>query len=130
MNIVGFTLTGTRVTQPLRTLAKSTGGNYFSAASGDSLLQALSIATSRYPYNVCDSRGRVVATGTVDAPVQEVAPGMYKVVVYARDRAPSESVRLRASRDTVVTLTADAGMLSLRNSDERRPSWDNRSTTA
>lgn len=104
LNIVGFTLTGQKVKSDLATLAGSTGGNYFGAASADQLSQAVRLAAlPRMPYELLDSTGRVLASGQTGEPSRELAAGEYLV----RIKAPGQPIEQKVTivPDQLVTLS-------------------------
>ena len=104
LNIVGFTLTGQAVKGQLTTLAGSTGGRYFGAASGDQLSQAIRLAAlPRMSYELRDSTGQLVASGQTGEPSRELAAGDYVV----RIKTPSQPIEQRVTivPDQLVTLS-------------------------
>jgi hypothetical protein len=108
LNIVGFTLTGQAVEKELGTLARTTGGRYYSAQSGDELARALMVAAAQtLPYDVYDGSGRLVSSGETSALGTELSPGAYRVVVHALGQELEEPVNVVADRNVVLTVTLD-----------------------
>jgi hypothetical protein len=108
LSIVGFTLTGQVVERELGTLARSTGGRYYSAQSGDELARALMVAAAQtLPYDVYDGSGRLVSSEETSALGTELSPGAYRVVVHALGQELEESVKIVADRSVVLTVSLD-----------------------
>ena len=106
LDIVGFTLTGQKVQQQLTQFAEATGGRYYSAQNGEALARALLVAAvEKFPYVVRDPAGVQVAKGQAGAPMVELAPGDYKVVVRAGDQELSAPVTVKAGGDTIVRVS-------------------------
>ncbi|MGB5131505.1 MAG: VWA domain-containing protein, partial [Steroidobacteraceae bacterium] len=104
LNIVGFTLTGQAAKTQLTTLAGSTGGNYFGAASADQLSQAVRLAAlPRMPYDILEASGRVLISGQTGEPSRELPPGEYLV----RIKAPGQPLERKVTivPDQLVTLS-------------------------
>lgn len=104
LNIVGFTLTGQAVKAQLTTLAGSTGGNYFGAASADQLSQAVRLAAlPRMPFEILDASGCMLASGQTGEPARELAAGDYLV----RIKAPGQPIeqKVTIAPDHITTLS-------------------------
>jgi von Willebrand factor type A domain len=104
LNVVGFTLTGQTVKAQLTSLAGSTGGNYFGAASGEQLSQAIRLAAlQRMPYELLDPSRRVLASGQTGEPARELVAGDYVV----RIKAPGQPLERKVTivPDQLVTLS-------------------------
>jgi hypothetical protein len=68
----------------LNDLARSTGGAYYGAADGAALTRALTAATiTRFPFNVEDATGKVVAEGEAGDSGVDLPAGDYTVTVEA-----------------------------------------------
>lgn len=83
VNVVGFDLAEESVKQQMREVASLTGGHFFDArgAAGlrDSILQALAV-----PFDVVDSAGKTIQSGTVGQTPISMPEGIYSVVIRTR----------------------------------------------
>jgi len=101
LNIVGFTLKDKKAQDQLTTLARSMGGEYYGAQSGQALARALWIATiDKIPYVILDASGKQVAKGDAGAPAEELPPGDYTVVIKVADQELRETVTVAVGGDT------------------------------
>ena len=83
LNIVGFTLQGQAVQKALGGLAAGTGGEYYGAADGAALSRALTATIAKFPFNVLDVSGKVVAQGEAGDGGVDLPAGDYTVTVDA-----------------------------------------------
>lgn len=121
LNIVGFTLTGQQVEQDLTAFAEATGGHYYRAQDGDALGRAItSAALTRIPYSVFDENGTIVATGVAGPLAEELAPGVYKVVVQASGQQLTESVTVTAGTDVTLKVAQRGDRFQLVRDSEAR----------
>jgi hypothetical protein len=115
LNIVGFTLTGQAVKAQLTSLAGSTGGNYFGAASGEQLSQAIRLAAMpRMPYEILDASGRVVASGQTGEPARELVAGDYLVRVKAGEEPIERKVAIAPEQVTTLSFAFEGNKLTVR----------------
>jgi von Willebrand factor type A domain/F5/8 type C domain len=115
LNIVGFTLTGQKAQQQLASFAESTGGRFYPASTGDALGRALMIAAiEKFPYSVYDSSGKLVSSGEAGAAGEELAPGIYKVVVEAgTEKLVADRVEVAVGGQTTLHVAVKNGRLVL-----------------
>jgi hypothetical protein len=76
VNIVGFAVEEAAIKDAFARWAAAGGGGFFDAADAGALQEALQAAL-RTPYDVLAEDGSVAATGIVDGPALELAPGRY-----------------------------------------------------
>jgi hypothetical protein len=115
LNIVGFTLTGQAVTSQLTELAGSTGGRYFSAASGDQLSQAVRLAAlPRMPYDLLDASGQLVASGQTGEPSRELPAGDYVVRVKAPEQVIEQKVTITPEQMKTLSFAFEGDKLAMR----------------
>jgi Ca-activated chloride channel family protein len=115
LNVVGFTLTGQAVKAQLTSLAGSTGGNYFGAASGEQLSQAIRLAAMpRMPYEILESSGRALASGQTGEPARELVPGDYLVRVNAPGEPIERKVAIAPEQVTTLSFAFEGDKLALR----------------
>ena len=115
LNIVGFTLTGQKVKSELTTLAGSTGGNYFGAASADQLSQAVRLAAlPRMPFEILDSSGRVLASGQTGEPARELTAGQYLVRIKVPGQPLEQKVTIVAGQMKTLSFAYEGDKLVLR----------------
>ena len=106
LDIVGFTLTDAKATQPLAAMAGATGGSFYTAKDGAALTRALVAATlTRFPYTVYAASGAVAGKGEAGDAGLELPAGDYKVVVRAGDQdLVVEKVSIAPGRDAAMTI--------------------------
>jgi hypothetical protein len=108
LNIVGFALKNPAAERDLSGLAKATGGQYYSAQSGESLADALLIAAiEKFPFTIYDAAGKVVSDGEAGGEPESLPPGNYKVVVKAGSRdivAPRVAIGLGQAVTLKITM--------------------------
>jgi hypothetical protein len=105
LHIVGFALQEQKVRDGLTGLARATGGTYYDARSGEELARALRIAAIQsLPYEIVDASGQTVASRRTSLLSEELAAGVYRVVVHAPDQELATGVTVGEGRDTVVTV--------------------------
>ncbi len=115
LNIVGFTITGQAVKAQLTTLAGSTGGNYFAAASADQLSQAVRLAAlPRMPYEIHDASGKVLVSGQTGEPGRELAAGDYVVRVKAAGQPLEQKVTIVSGQMTTLSFAFEGDKLVIR----------------
>ena len=115
LNIVGFTLSGDKVRQPLAARSGATGGSYYTAADGAALTRALIAATlTRFPYSVFSASGTQVGKGEAGDKGLDLPAGDYKVVVRAGDEdLVLEKVSIAPARDASVTIVRQGAGFAL-----------------
>lgn len=116
LNIVGFTLTGQAVKGQLTTLAGSTGGRFFGAASGGELSNAIRLAAlPRMPFDLLDSAGRLVFTGNTGQPGRELPSGDYRLRIKAPGGVLEDRVTIAPNQLTSVSFAFEGDKLVLRH---------------
>jgi hypothetical protein len=106
LDIVGFTLTDAKASQPLAAMAGATGGAFYSAKDGAALTRALVAATlTRFPYTVYAASGAAAGKGEAGDAGLDLPAGDYKVVVRAGDQdLVVEKMSIAPGRDGGVTI--------------------------
>jgi hypothetical protein len=116
LNIVGFTLTGAAVKGQLTTLAGSTGGRYFGAASGNELANAIRLAAlPRMPFQLLDASGQVVISGRTGEPGRELPNGDYRIRITAPGGVLEDKLTIAPNRLTTVSFAYEGDKLVLRH---------------
>lgn len=115
LNIVGFTLTGQKARATLSAFAESTGGRFYAASTGEGLAQALLIAAvDKFPYEVFDGAGRLVASGEAGGAPEALPPGTYRVVVKAGEQSiAADGVQVALGRESTVRIVLSKDRLAL-----------------
>jgi hypothetical protein len=115
LNIVGFTLTGQKAQAQLAGFAESTGGRFYPAATGEALGQALMIAAiETFPYSVFDASGKQVTSGEADPGIEDLPPGIYRVVVQAGEQTVvADRVDVALGGQTILHIVMKDGRLAL-----------------
>ena len=103
INVVGFAIGEAETDSFLADLAKSGGGEYFSAEDGDALIAALR-AAMQATYEVDDASGKAVARGRVGGDPVLLPAGVYDVVLATDPPRRIEAVEIKPAADTTVTL--------------------------
>ncbi len=137
LNIIGFTLTGRRITNDMIAFAQPTGGNYYTAADGLQLANALITATlpvantehtvppaapavasveappEDLPVEIFDATGRqVAATTTLSVATPDLEPGTYRVVLHDGAKAVMlDNVKLNSSETAELRYSPSDGTL-------------------
>lgn len=135
LDIIGFTLTGSRIAGDMRTFAGATGGRFFTAADGIQLASALTAATSAAPrpppppvpvaaevrtappedfaYDILTSAGEKVASGsTLNLEAPGLEPGTYRIVLHdGAKTATLDDVKLEAAQTVELRYSPADGQI-------------------
>ena len=102
LNVIGFDLRDEASKRMMQQIADLGGGAYYDATDSATLAAALKDAiTAR--YDVLDATGRVVASGQIDGPPQDVPAGFYTVEIAASTGA-NRTLDVRIDRDLMTML--------------------------
>ncbi|HEY4248232.1 MAG TPA: VWA domain-containing protein [Lacunisphaera sp.] len=138
LDIIGFTLSGARVTNDMIAFAQPTGGNFYTAADSAQLAAALNTVTlpvvrPAHPptlaapaavtvappppldlsYEIFDHTGRqVVMTTTLSGENPDLEPGMYRVIVHDGAKAVVlENLTVKTSETVQLRYSPVTGLL-------------------
>ena len=115
-NIGGFTLTSEAVENELGTLASSTGGRYYGAQDGEELARAVKLAAlQRLPYDVLDSKGKLLASGQTSELSRELTLGQYRVRIDALGQKLEEPLEIVADQTTTISMGVDGERFVIRH---------------
>ncbi len=116
LNIVGFTLKSETVENELGTLAGSTGGGYYSAQDGEQLARAVKLAAlQRLPYDIFDSKGKLLASVQTSELSRELPPGQYRVRIDALWQKLEEPLTIVADQTTTISLGVEGEQFVIRH---------------
>jgi hypothetical protein len=113
LSIVGFGITQKALQQQLQGIAKSTGGEYFTATSAGMLTAALLQATAqKKAFVVFGADGGEVARGVVREELT-LAPGTYRVTVLGEQPVSLNNVRVEPGKQVQLKLLQTGEKLEL-----------------
>ncbi|MAT84899.1 MAG: hypothetical protein CMD39_11490 [Gammaproteobacteria bacterium] len=103
VNIVGFAIDELMLQETFAEWARLGRGRYFNAADGDELAASLRESVET-PFAVLDGDGRVVASGIVNGPAVEVAPGAWRVELPSDLARAADGVEVAPGTETRIAL--------------------------
>lgn len=116
VNIVGFDIGDSATRDFLLQIAELSGGSYFDAGTTEELANSIDQALQA-GYAVTDSRGTVVARGTVDGPALELPEGHYTVTLETEPPVVFEDVVLTGKRLSLLTVEREGSTIRTAVSD-------------